>query len=44
VARGYLDDDVFHEERACEDCVDPSYEMPMSKALKWGADLCDKCV
>ena len=43
MGRGYLADDVFHDVRECEDCVDPKYELPMSKALKMGASLCETC-
>lgn len=44
MARGFLDSDTFHSTRECEDCISPDWELPMSKALKWDADLCDKCV
>ncbi len=43
MARGYLDDFVFHEVRECEDCADPEYELAMTTALKWGASICEKC-
>lgn len=43
MARGYLDDGVFHSTRECEDCLDPRYELPMTKALKWDAELCEVC-
>ena len=43
MARGYFDDGVFHAVLECEDCTNPRYELPMSKALKMGADLCS-CV
>jgi len=44
MARGYYADGVFHEQRCCEDCVNPRYELPMSKALKFDASLCTTCV
>ena len=44
MARGYLDDGVFHSTRECEGCTNPRYELPMSKALKWDYELCDTCM